>query len=145
MSQILSLEQEARLRESIGRQTLLTTLGIRIASLGAGRVVLELPFRDELCQQNGFVHAGAITTMADSACGYAAMSLQPLDHDVLSVEFKVNFMSPAVGQRFQAVATVVRAGRTLTVCNAEVISDRDATRPIALMQATLMAIPSPAE
>ncbi|MEU6582110.1 PaaI family thioesterase [Nocardia sp. NPDC046763] len=138
----LSPSQETRLRESIGRQTLLTTLGIGIASLASGRVVLELPFRDDLCQQNGFVHAGAITTLADSACGYAAMSLQPLDRDILTVEFKVNLMSPAVGQRFLATATVVRSGRTLTVCTAEVVSDANGAGPVALMQATLMAMPS---
>ncbi|MCX4098696.1 PaaI family thioesterase [Nocardia sp. alder85J] len=138
----LSSSQEARLRDSIGRQTLLTTLGIGISSLAPGRVVLELPFREDLCQQNGFVHAGAITTLADSACGYAAMSLQPLDRDILTVEFKVNLMSPAVGQRFLATATVVRSGRTLTVCTAEVVSDAAGARPVALMQATLMALPS---
>ncbi|GAB2513230.1 PaaI family thioesterase [Nocardia heshunensis] len=138
----LSTSQEARLRESIGRQTLLTTLGIEIGSLAAGRVVLEMPFREDLCQQNGFVHAGAITTLADSACGYAAMSLQPVDRDILTVEFKVNLMSPAVGQRFLATATVVRSGRTLTVCTAEVTSDTNGGGPIALMQATLMALPS---
>ncbi|WP_019928348.1 PaaI family thioesterase [Nocardia sp. BMG111209] len=138
----LSPAQEARLRDSIGRQTLLTTLGIGIASLAPGRVVLELPFRADLCQQNGFVHAGAITTLADSACGYAAMSLQPPDRDILTVEFKVNLMSPAVGQRFLATATVVRSGRTLTVCTAEVTAGAEDTRPVALMQATLMAVPS---
>ncbi|WP_067538403.1 PaaI family thioesterase [Nocardia crassostreae] len=141
-SDTLSPDQDARLRASIARQTLLTTLGIGIASLAPGRVVLELPFRADLCQQNGFVHAGALTTLADSACGYAAMSLQPLDHDILTVEFKVNLMSPAVGDRFQAIATVIRSGRTLTICQAEVTSDTTDSRPMALMQATLMAIPS---
>ena len=136
----LSPEQDARLRESIRRQTLLTTLGITVASLEPGRVVLELPFRENLCQQNGFVHAGAITTLADSACGYAAMSLQPAERDILTVEFKVNLMSPARGRTFQATATVVRSGRTLTVCSAEVLADGNAAKPVALMQATLMAV-----
>jgi uncharacterized protein (TIGR00369 family) len=139
----LSPEQDARLRESIRRQTLLSTLGITVASLEPGRVVLELPFREDLCQQNGFVHAGAITTLADSACGYAAMSLQPADRDILTVEFKVNLMSPAVGSVFQATATVVRSGRTLTVCSAEVHADRKTSKPVALMQATLMAVDRP--
>ena len=136
----LSPEQDLRLRESIRRQTLLGTLGITVARLEPGRVVLELPFREDLCQQNGFVHAGAITTLADSACGYAAMSLQPVDRDILTVEFKVNLMSPAIGRAFQATATVIRAGRTLTICSAEVHADHNAAKPIALMQATLMAI-----
>ncbi|MFI1916607.1 PaaI family thioesterase [Nocardia sp. NPDC020380] len=143
MNDTLNAGQEARLRESIGRQTLLTTLGIRVADLAPGRVTLELPFRADLCQQNGFVHAGAITTLADSACGYAAMSLQPPGRDILTVEFKVNLMSPAIGEHFRATATVVRSGRTLTICTAEVTADTDPTRPIALMQATMMAIGEP--
>ncbi|MBS2964836.1 PaaI family thioesterase [Actinocrinis puniceicyclus] len=136
----LSAQQDARLRESIGRQTLLTTLGISVVSLAPGRVVLELPFREDICQQNGFVHAGAITTLADSACGYAAMSLRPADRDILTVEFKVNLMAPARGKLFHATATVVRGGRNLAVCSAEVLADGDATRPIALMQATMAAV-----
>ena len=132
--------QDVRLCESIRRQTLLTTLGITVASLEPGRVVLELPFREDLCQQNGFVHAGAITTLADSACGYAAISLQPAERDILTVEFKVNLMSPALGRTFQATATVVRSGRSLTVCSAEVLADGNAAKPVALMQATLMAV-----
>lgn len=117
-------------------------LGIEVAEIAPGRVVLELPFRADLCQQNGFVHAGAITTAADSACGYAAMTLQPPDRDILTVEFKVNLMSPAVGDRFRTTATVVRSGRTLTVCSAEVeaLTRGVATRTVALMQATLMAV-----
>jgi uncharacterized protein (TIGR00369 family) len=142
---------QARIRESIGRQTLLTTLGISIAELAPGRVVLDLPYRSDLCQQNGYVHAGAITALADSACGYAAASLMPEDRDVLTVEFKVNLLSPARGDRFRAVGEVVRAGRTLTVCSAEVVAwadDRDGNPSeslirVALMQATMMAVTSP--
>jgi uncharacterized protein (TIGR00369 family) len=138
----LDLGTESRIRDSIGRQTLLTTLGVTIAGLASGRVVLDLPYRADLCQQNGYVHAGAITALADSACGYAAASLMPADRDVLTVEFKVNLLSPARGDRFRATAEVVRAGRTLTVCSAEVVawdggSDR---KPVALMQATMMAV-----
>jgi uncharacterized protein (TIGR00369 family) len=149
---VLEPAQEKRIRESIGRQTLLTTLGIQLVELAPGRVTLELPFRDDLLQQGGFVHAGAVTTAADSACGYAAMTLQPEDRDILTVEFKVNLLSPAVGDRFLATATVVRAGRTLTVCSAEVVahtSDRtgdrtgDQRKTVALMQATLMAVQVP--
>ena len=142
---------QARIRESIGRQTLLITLGISIAELAPGRVVLDLPYRSDLCQQNGYVHAGAITALADSACGYAAASLMPEDRDVLTVEFKVNLLSPARGDRFRAVGEVVRAGRTLTVCSAEVVAwadDRDGNPSeslirVALMQATMMAVTSP--
>jgi uncharacterized protein (TIGR00369 family) len=133
---------EERIRKSIGRQTLLTTLGVTIAELASGRVVLDLPYRADLCQQNGYVHAGAITTLADSACGYAAATLMPPDRDVLTVEFKVNLLSPARGERFRATGQVVRAGRTLTVCSAEVVARADGGEPklVALMQATMMAV-----
>jgi uncharacterized protein (TIGR00369 family) len=136
---------EERIRESVSRQTLLTTLGVTIAGLASGRVVLELPYRADLCQQNGYLHAGAITTLADSACGYAAATLMPAGRDVLTVEFKVNLLSPARGERFRATAEVVRAGRTLTVCSAEVVAvAADGARtPVALMQATMVAVAPP--
>jgi uncharacterized protein (TIGR00369 family) len=142
---------ESRIRDSLGRQTLLTTLGVEIAGLSAGRVMLDLPYRADLCQQNGFVHAGAITALADSACGYAAASLMPEDRDVLTVEFKVNLLTPARGDRFRATGEVVRAGRTLTVCSAEVVTwadDADGNPAaslvrVALMQATMMAVTPP--
>jgi uncharacterized protein (TIGR00369 family) len=136
---------EERIRDSIGRQTLLTTLGVGIVELAGGRVVLDLPYRADLCQQHGYLHAGAITTLADSACGYAAATLMPPDRDVLTVEFKVNLLSPARGERFRATGEVVRAGRTLTVCSAEVVAWADGSepKPVALMQATMMAVSPP--
>jgi uncharacterized protein (TIGR00369 family) len=148
---VLDPSTEQRIREGIGRQTLLTTLGISIAELAVGRVVLDLPYRADLCQQNGYMHAGAITTLADSACGYAAASLMPEDRDVLTVEFKVNLLSPARGDRFRATGEVMRAGRTLTVCSAEVVAwaDDGDRKPeaslvrVALMQATMMAVTPP--
>ena len=135
---------EHRIRESIGRQTLLTTLGVTIAELAEGRVVLDLPYRADLCQQNGYVHAGAITALADSACGYAAASLMPAGRDVLTVEFKVNLLQPARGDWFRATAEVARAGRTLTVCSARVVAWAGGIeqKPVALMQATMMAVGS---
>jgi len=145
---VLDRGTEQRITEGIGRQTLLTTLGISIAELAVGRVVLDLPYRADLCQQHGYVHAGAITTLADSACGYAALSLMPEDRDAATVEFKVNLLSPARGDRFRATGEVIRAGRTLTICSAEVAAwadDNDGapeaplTR-VALMQATMMAV-----
>jgi uncharacterized protein (TIGR00369 family) len=147
----LDPQTEQRIRESIGRQTLLSTLGVTVAGLWPGRVELDLPYRADLCQQNGFVHAGAITAVADSACGYAAASLMPADRDVLTVEFKVNLLSPARGDRFRATGEVVRSGRTLTVCSADVVAwaDNGAGEPeaslvrVALMQATMMAVTPP--
>jgi len=149
---ILDRATEQRIREGIRRQTLLTTLGISIAELAVGRVMLDLPYRADLCQQNGYVHAGAITALADSACGYAAASLMPEDRDVLTVEFKINLLAPARGDRFRATGEVIRAGRTLTVCSAEVVAWADdiAGNPevslvrVALMQATMMAVTPPA-
>jgi uncharacterized protein (TIGR00369 family) len=148
---VLDPQTEQRIRTSIGRQTLLSTLGVTVAGLWPGRVELDLLYRADLCQQNGFVHAGAITAVADSACGYAAASLMPADREVLTVEFKVNLLSPARGDRFRAVGQVVRAGRTLTVCSAEVVAwaDDGAGEPeaslvrVALMQATMMAVTPP--
>jgi uncharacterized protein (TIGR00369 family) len=144
----LDPQTENRIRKSIGRQTLLSTLGVSIAALSAGHVELDLPYRADLCQQNGYLHAGAVTALADSACGYAAASLMPDDRDVLTVEFKVNLLSLARGDRFRAVGDVVRAGRTLTVCSAEVVAwadDGDGNPSaslvrVALMQATMMAV-----
>jgi uncharacterized protein (TIGR00369 family) len=129
-------------RASLGRQTFMSLLGARAATVAPGRVVIELPARSDLCQQNGFLHAGAITSIADSACGYAALTLMPEGHDVLSVEFKVNLLAPARGDLFRAEATVVRPGRTLTVCQAEVVAVTQG-RPdvqVALMQATMIAV-----
>jgi uncharacterized protein (TIGR00369 family) len=129
---------------SIGRQTFLRLLGAEATVVEPGHVVIELPFRADLCQQNGLLHAGVLTSVADSACGYAALTLMPAGSDVLSVEFKVNLLAPGRGDRFRADATVVRAGRTLTVCQAEVVASSagadDVT--VALMQATMIARPA---
>ena len=134
--------REQEIRDSIRRQTLLTTLGVEVAEVASGRVALDLPFRADICQQNGYVHAGAVTAVADSACGYAALTQLPGGRDVLTVEFKVNLLSPALGERFRAVGSVVRSGRTLTVCSAEVTASRGTGEPrlVALMQATMMAV-----
>jgi uncharacterized protein (TIGR00369 family) len=132
---------EARVRASFGKQAFMATLGARLAVVEAGRVAIELPFRADLTQQHGFLHAGVVASIADSACGYAALSLMAPGADVLSVEFKVNLMKPATGSRFVAVGTVVRAGRTLTVCSAEVHAHHDgADTVIALMQGTMMTV-----
>ena len=101
-----------------------------------------LPFREELTQQHGFVHAGIITAVVDSACGYAALSLTPTPGGVLTVEFKVNLLNPAVGRRFLARGQVVKPGRTIMVCTGEVVAERsDGTQQtVALMQATMMVV-----
>jgi uncharacterized protein (TIGR00369 family) len=131
----------ARVRASFGRQAFMTALGAHLTAVAPGEVSIELPFRADLTQQHGFLHAGVLAAIADSACGYAALSLMPAEAAVLSVEFKINLMKPAAGTRFRAVGKVVRPGRTLTVCNAEVWSERDGRQSvIAVMQATMMAV-----
>jgi uncharacterized protein (TIGR00369 family) len=119
----------------------MTAIGATLRSVAPGAVEIELPYRADLCQQDGFLHAGIVTTICDSACGYAAYTLMPVGARVLSVEFKINFLAPAVGDRFIARGAVARSGRTVTVCTGEVVAlAQDAERVIALMQATMMAV-----
>ena len=106
----------------------------------AGRVEIEVSFDASLTQQNGFVHAGVITSILDSACGYAALSLAPAESDVLTVEFKTNLLAPAVGKRFVARSQAKRSGRTLTVCTADAFEIGNQDKPIATMLATIMTI-----
>lgn len=117
------------------------TVGARLVSVEPGHVVIEWAFDSNLTQQHGFLHAGVVAAVADSACGYAALSLMPAGVAVLSVEFKINLMKPAAGERFQAVGKVIRAGRTLTVCGAEVHADLAGQETtIAIMQGTMMTV-----
>lgn len=115
-------------------------LGATITSVLAGSVEIEVPFDASLTQQNGFVHAGVITSILDSACGYAALSLAPAESDVLTVEFKTNLLAPAVGKRFVARSQAKRAGRTLTICTADAFEIGKQDKPIATMLATIMTI-----
>ncbi len=132
---------ESRVRASFARQKLMTTIGACLTRVAPGEIVIELPFRDDLTQQHGFVHAGIVTTIADSACGYAALSLMAPEAAVLTVEYKVNLLAPARGERMVARGRVLKPGRTLTVCWADVAArERGAERPVATMLATLMAI-----
>jgi uncharacterized protein (TIGR00369 family) len=119
----------------------MATLGARIVSVAPGEVVIELPWRDELAQQHGTLHAGAVASIADSACGYAALSLMPAGTAVMSVEFKVNLLAPGRGQRFLASGRVRRSGRTLTVCEGTVSAiDGTQEREVAIMTATMIRL-----
>ena len=120
---VLDPNFEQRVRESFQKQKVMEVIGARMPVVEAGRVEIEVPARDELTQQDGFMHAGIVTTVLDSACGYAAYTLMPADSSVLSVEFKVNLLAPANGELVRAVAQVKRAGRTLTICTADAYSD----------------------
>jgi uncharacterized protein (TIGR00369 family) len=132
---------ERRVRESFGRQAFMMTLGARITTKKKGEVEIRFPFHSSLTQQNDFVHAGAITSILDSACGYAALSVVPEGHDVLSVEFKVNFLAPAVGEEFCARSQVKRAGKTLIVCAADAFACKNGEEKlVATMLATIMAL-----
>lgn len=132
---------EARVRESFARQGLMKSIGARILTVAPGEVVIELPTRSDLTQQHGYMHAGIVTSIADTACGYAALSLMAEDADVLSVEYKINLLSPAGGEKLIARGTVKRAGRNLTVCEAEVFAaSGDEEKLVAAMLATMMTI-----
>lgn len=132
---------DARVRDSFARQRVMDTLGARLVRVDPGEVEIELPYREELTQQHGFLHAGIVTTVLDSACGYAAFSLMPAGAAVLSIEFKTNLLAPARGERLRARGRVVRAGRTVTVCEAEGwMTDGGGETHVATMLATIMTL-----
>ncbi len=134
-------EFESRVRASFERQRFMATIGARLARVAAGEVDIELDVRDELTQQHGFLHAGALAAAADSACGYAALSLMPVGAAVLSVEFKINLLAPAAGERVVARGRVIRAGKTVTVCWGDVTAySGDTERLVATMVGTMMTV-----
>ena len=134
-------QRESIVRESFSRQGFMKTLGAEISVLDHGQVEIRVGYRPTLTQQNGFIHAGVLTCILDSACGYAAMSVGPEKHDVLSVEFKVNLLAPARGERFVARAAVKRAGKNLTVCTADAFAIQNGQeKVVATMLATMMNI-----
>jgi uncharacterized protein (TIGR00369 family) len=132
-------DYEARVRASFARQAFMGTCGARITALAPGEVVLEIDAREDLTQQHGFLHAGVLASIADSACGYAALTLMPKGRAVLSVEFKLNLLAPARGTRFRATGRVLKPGRTLTVCSAEVVAVDEGTL-VAVLQGTMIAL-----
>ena len=127
-----------RVEGSFARQGLMTHLGARLGEVSEGRVEIVLPFRDEVTQQHGYFHAGATSAIADSAGGYAAFTVFPADSAVLTVEYKLNLIAPAQGDELKAVGTVIRSGRTLTVCRLEVYADQTL---IAAGQQTVIQVP----
>lgn len=111
---------ESRIRASFAKQTVMQTIGAAMTRVEPGAIEIAMPFRPDLTQQDGFLHAGIVATILDSACGYAAFSLMPAEAAVLTVEFKINLLRPAAGERFIARARVLKPGKTLTVVNGEV-------------------------
>ncbi len=134
-------EYRARVEASFARQRAMDTLGISLIRVDPGEVEFRLPYQAGLTQQHGFIHAGVISTALDSACGYAAFSLMPADAAVLTVEFKVNLLSPAKGEYFTVTGAVVKPGRVITVAQGEAWAWNGGERKlVARMTATLMAV-----
>jgi uncharacterized protein (TIGR00369 family) len=130
-----------RVKDSFAKQRLMQMIGARLEDIESGRVSIRLPFRDDLTQQHGFLHAGTIAAVADSACGYAALTLMPSDAAVLSIEFKVNMLAPAKGESIVARAAVIRPGRNIMVCRADVHAlDEGKEKLVAAMQGTMMVV-----
>jgi uncharacterized protein (TIGR00369 family) len=134
--------RSAKLRDSFARQSLMTTLGAQIVDVVPGQVRIGFERTDYLLQQAGYLHAGVATAIVDSACGYAAISLQPADRDVLTIEFKTNFLRPASGERFEAHGKVIKPGRQVLVCDGEVWEIFPKRQMIAKMLATMMVVPA---
>lgn len=135
-------DYEARVRASFARQKIMETIGADLTRVEAGTVEIEMDFKPELTQQHGFLHAGIISTSLDSACGYAAYSLMPEDAAVLTIEFKVNLLSPGRGERFLFRGSVTKPGRTIIVADGQAYAfDGDGNaKLIATMTATLMVV-----
>ena len=134
-------DADQRVRDSFGRQSIMTTIGASVHAVRHGEVEIVLPFAAHILQQHGFIHAGAVATIADSACGYAALSVMPAEAAVLTTEFKINLLSPAKGERLRAVGRVVRAGKKLVITMAEVFADEGgASKQVALITATMMVV-----
>ena len=133
---------ETRVRDTYAKQAMLDTLGAQIGLLQPGEFHILMPFDARFTQQDGFLHAGVVTTLMDTACGYAAHTLMPAASRVLSVEFKVNLLSPARGDHFRAEGRVIKPGRTLTVCEGKLfsIANNGEETLCAIMQATMICI-----
>jgi uncharacterized protein (TIGR00369 family) len=132
-------EMLARVRASFDRQGMMSTLGVEVTAVEPGKVEMSLRHDDRFTQQHGFLHAGAVASVLDTACGYAAYTVMPPDAAVLTVTYTINLLAPAAGQRFTIIGEVVRAGRTLVVCRGEAFAD-GSQRPFAVMQATMTAL-----
>jgi uncharacterized protein (TIGR00369 family) len=134
-------ERELRVRESFSRQGFMRHLGAEVAALGPGECEIKVPYRKEMTQQHGYFHAGVTAAIADSACGYAAYGLMPVTSSVLTVEYKINLVAPATGEMLIARARVVRSGKTLKICAADVVTVKDGKETLcATTLSTIMAM-----
>ncbi|HWK72908.1 MAG TPA: PaaI family thioesterase [Povalibacter sp.] len=136
-----SADYRQRIRSSFAKQGLMTTLGATLGNISPGLVEIQMCPAPSISQQHGFVHAGAVSAIADTAAGYAALTLMPPGRGVLTTEFKINLLAPAAGSRILARGRVVKAGRTLTLAQTEVFAENAGQEKlIALLTATLMTI-----
>ena len=136
-------EIHKRIADSFNAQGLMATIGARLSLVADGEVQIELPFSADLSQQHGYLHAGATTSIVDTACGYAALTKAPPEFEVVTAEFKINLLRPALGERFLAIGRVQSSGKLLTVCTGEVRAfsgTGDAYKVVALMQATIVHV-----
>ncbi len=132
---------EQRVRESFALQNAMKTIGATLTSIMPGEVSISMPFSEALTQQHGFIHAGIISTILDSACGYAAFSLMAENAAVLTIEFKINLLSPAKGDRFEALGRVKKPGRNITVSEAELYAYQgENSKLVASMVGTMMSV-----
>lgn len=137
----LNPDYQQQVRIGFARQRVMETIGARLVRVDPGQVEIELNYREDLTQQHGYLHAGIVTAIVDSACGFAAYSLMPAGSGVLTVEYKVNLTAPARGAKFLATGRVIKPGRTLTVCAGEVLATDGAEQKlVAVIQATMMRL-----
>jgi uncharacterized protein (TIGR00369 family) len=137
----MRIDVEARVRRSFARQEYMATLGADLVHVAAGEVDIAVPFSERLTQQDGYLHAGVVAGALDSACGYAALTTMAAEAEVLTVEFKINLLAPAAGERLVARGRVLRSGRTLTVCRGDAVTISDGLeKHVATLTATMIAI-----
>ena len=132
-------EFRQRVLGDFGRQKVMKTMGITLESVEPGEIQLEVPFRDELTQQNGYLHAGVLSTALDTACGFSAYTLMPTDASVLTIENKINLLRPAIKGPFRVVAKVIKPGKTVIVSEGKLYDVGG--KLVATMSATNMAVP----
>ncbi|MBD0272333.1 MAG: PaaI family thioesterase [Acetobacteraceae bacterium] len=139
----VSAEKRGEVLASFARQGRMRAIGAELSALGPGRCAVALPFSERVGQQQGFFHGGAIGAVADAAGGYAALTLLPVGSDVVTLEYKVNFLRPAVGQRLVAEGSVLRGGRSVSVTRVDVFVEADGRRSLcaALQQSIMRALP----
>ena len=140
--QEVSMKMSQHIAESFNRQGFLQTIGARLTKVAAGEIEIELETDSKLTQQQGYVHGAVVAAIGDTACGYAALTMMPEDSEVVSVEYKINFMAPAKGEKLIARGRVNKSGRTLSVCSGDVFAVNDGTEKIvATILATMMSVP----